>query len=147
MPVRGLSSGPEVGSDSFELSGVRLSEQHGPVWRIERWEQWEPILDQFGSVGDEKLSSVGDDRADSGQAFIVAVGDFQHREAPDSPAVVAFVDGSFEQVIVHCSGAQSHNDEAGWCRFVAERDLLEHCSTVPTIDMRDGLCVMAVLDS
>lgn len=117
------------------------------MWRIERWEQREPILDQFGSIGNEKLSSIGDDRADSGQAFIVAAGDFQHREAPDSPAVVAFVDGSLEQAIVHCSGAQSHNDKAGWCRFVAESDLLEHCSTVPTIGMRDGLCVMAVLDS
>jgi hypothetical protein len=45
---------------------------------------------------------------------------------------------SVEQVIVHCSGAQSHNDKAGWCRFVAERDLLEHCSRVPTIDIRDA---------
>jgi hypothetical protein len=108
------------------------------VWRIERWEQREPILDQFGRVRDEKLSSIGDDRADSGEVFIVAVGDFQHREAPDSPAVVALVDGSLEQVIVHCSGAQSHNDKTGWCSFVAERDLLEHCSRVPTIDMRDA---------
>lgn len=126
-----------MGSDSFELSGVRRSEQHGPVWRIERWEQWETILDQFGCVSDEKLSSIGDDRADSGQTFIVAVRDFQHREAPDSPAVVAFVDGSLEQVIVHCSGTQSHNDKAGWCRFVAERNLLEHCPRVPTI-IRDA---------
>ena len=64
---------------------LRIRPRHDPVRGVERGQQRESIVDPFGGVSDNKLASIGHDRADSHQTLIVPVADFEAPRTPRSP--------------------------------------------------------------
>ena len=59
---------------------------------VERGQEREAIVDEFASVSDKQLSSLGHDRAKPGELVVVAVGYLENRETPEAPSVVTLLD-------------------------------------------------------
>lgn len=117
---------------SVELRVGRRCQCHRPMWPVERWQQWETVVDEFRTIGNQDLSTIGDHWPNSGQLVVVPVRDFEDGESPDAPSLMCFLDGSSEVIALEGSRAEPHHDEPGNNVLVAKNERLEHLTEART---------------
>ena len=103
------------------------------MWRFEGGEEGEAGLYEVLAFGRHHLATPDDVRAEAGEHRVVAVWDLEHGEPPESPAMVAFLDGLLQAGVGEGDDTEA-DDEQSWDRtVVAERHGLGH-----TLDVTEG---------
>ena len=116
--------------NSLQLRRVRCRQHDCPVRRVERWEQRETITDQIGALGNEELTAVGDDRAQTGELLKVATRNLKNGESPN-PTIVTLQHRALEAIIDEGTGTKSHHNKPRRRGLVPQNYLLVHTLSLP----------------
>ena len=129
----------KANSDTSKGGAVWLGELNRPVRVRQRRKQWKPVVDKCRAVGNKELASQSELRTHSGeQGKVVAIGNLQHRETPDSPPLMTALASLGQSLVSHRGHAEANNDDPLWNRLVTKLQRFKHLSRLRVRPVDEG---------